>query len=707
MLKIDVEPIAPRLLNNRIAHSDYLRHTQEQAAILREIVEQGKSQSPLNNSLDYACKYTKRIQKLLIIIRQTCPSINNSSDKLVAVTPKNKDKRVRFIEPVTSSGNTNIKIASSSNLHSKLNANSELLYVKCNGCMLSDNHDLCVLDFINDVNARAKSKSVKKTSKRKVWKPTGKVFTNIGYTWRPTSQTFTIVGNACPLTRITTTAEVPLRKPTALETNTPKPIVTLVYSRKPRKSKTNVPVFQIVLWYLDSGCSKHMTGDRSQLTNFVNKFLGTIKFRNDHVAKILGYGDYVIGNVMISRVFYMEGLGHNLFSVGQFCDLTLTYCFRQHTCFIRNLEGVDLLTGSRGNNLYTLSLRDMIAFSPISRHGLVRGLPKLKFEKDHLCSACAIGKIQKKPYKPKSEDTNQEKTYLLHVDLCGPMRSPCTSRNGKKLHPKSLSIITSSSWLKYLPELLHDKLPDLSFFHVLGALCYPTNDSENLGKLQLKADIVLQPRLHEMTPATISSGLVPNPPPLTPFVPPLRTDWDILFQPMFDELLNPSSSVDRPALEVISLIAEVVALEPTVSTDSPSSTTVDHDAPSPSHSQTTPKTQFPVISNDVEEDPYLCYYDAFLTSVEPKNYKDALTQACWIEAMQEELNEFEHLEVWELVPRPDKVMVITLKWIYKVKLDELGGILKNKACLVARGYRQEEGIDFEESFAPVARLDAI
>ncbi|GJY08083.1 hypothetical protein Tco_0375137 [Tanacetum coccineum] len=313
MLKIDVEPIALRLLNNKTAHSDYLRHTQEQAVIFREIVEQGKSQNPLKNSLDSTCKYTKRIQELLIIIRQTCPSINNSSDKLMVVTPKNKDKRVRFIEPVTSSGNTNTKTASSSNLvsnkpmlyfigvkpstsasgsqpssntkkdkiqrtpsstqknkveahprtvksslknkncfvepignanvqHSKLNANSELLCVKCNGCMLFDNHDLCVLDFINDVNARTKSKSVKKSSKRKVWKPTGKVFTNIGYTWRPTGRTFTIVGNACPLTRITTTAEVPLRKPTALESDTPKPVVTLVYSRKPRKSKTNVPV---------------------------------------------------------------------------------------------------------------------------------------------------------------------------------------------------------------------------------------------------------------------------------------------------------------------------------------------------------------------------------------------------------------------------------------------------------------------------------
>ncbi|GKC51960.1 retrovirus-related pol polyprotein from transposon TNT 1-94 [Tanacetum coccineum] len=252
---------------------------------------------------------------------------------------------------------------------------------------------------------------------------------------------------------------------------------------------------------------------------------------------------------------------------------------------------------------------------------------------------------------------------------------------------------------------------------------------------------------------------------------------------MFDELLTPPSSVDCPAPEVIASIAEVVAPEPVASTGSPSSTTVNQDAPSPSNSQTTPETQSPIIPNDVEEDNHdldvahmnndsffgisipennfeasyssdviptvvqtaalnsehvtnwtkdhpldniiselerpvytrlqlyeqalFCYYDAFLTSVEPKNYKDALTQACWIEAMQEELNEFEHLEVSELVPRPDKVMVITLKWIYKVKLDELGGILKNKARLVARGYRQEEGIDFEESFAPVARLDAI
>ncbi|GJS81676.1 integrase, catalytic region, zinc finger, CCHC-type containing protein [Tanacetum coccineum] len=228
-------------------------------------------------------------------------------------------------------------------------------------------------------------------------------------------------------------------------------------------------------------------------------------------------------------------------------------------------------------------------------------------------------------------------------------------------------------------ELLHDKLLDLSFFHVFGALCYLTNDSENLGKLQPKADIDFDeltmmasehsssgPTLHEMTPAIISLGLMPNPPPSTPFVPPSRTDWDILFQPMFDELLTLPPSFDYPAIEVVALIHEVVAPVPAVSTGSPSSTNVDQDAPSPSNSQTTLETQPPVILNDVEEDnldievthigndpkwtkdhpleniigelkrpvstrlqlheqALFCYYDAFITAVEPETYKDALT----------------------------------------------------------------------------------
>ncbi|GKA89052.1 hypothetical protein Tco_0810864 [Tanacetum coccineum] len=328
-----------------------------------------------------------KINELLTNISKTCPSINNTDGKLVAVNPKNKDKRVRFTEPVTSSGNIITKIASTSNLvsnkpmlsskgvkpstsasgsqpsgntkkdniqqtpistqknkHSKLNANSELKCVKCNGCMLSDNHDLCVLDFINNVNARVKSKSIKKSSKRKVWKQQRKgdlqITMDISGTLS-TGWTFTIVGNAYPITRITTTTEVPLKKSTVLDNEIPKPVVDMVYTRKHMKSKTNVP----------------------------------------------------------------------------------------------------------------------------------REPSKTAMASEHSSSG---------------------------------------------------------------------------------------------------------PTLHEMTPATISSGLMPNPPPSTP--------------------------VDCPAPEVIAPIAEVVAPELVVSTGSPSSTTVDQDAPSPSNSQTTPETQSLIIPNDVEED---------------------------------------------------------------------------------------------------------
>nr|GEU37106.1 retrovirus-related Pol polyprotein from transposon TNT 1-94 [Tanacetum cinerariifolium] len=470
-----------------------------------------------------------------------------------------------------------------------------------------------------------------------------------------------------------------------------------------------------------------MTRDRSQLTNFVNKVLGTVKF-----------------------------------------DLEVAFC--QHTYFIRNLEGVDLLFGSQGNNLYTLSLGDMVlshicllskaskskswlwhrrlshlnfgAINHLARQGLVRGLPKLKFEKNHLCSACAMGKSKKKSHKPKSKDTNQVKLYPLHMDLCGPTR--VESVNGKKYilviiddysrftRVKGTACYTQNHSIVPLHhgktpyELLHGKLPDLSFLHVFGALCYPTNDSENLGKLQPKADIGIfigyaptkkafwiynrrtrriiktiyinfdeltimaskqsssGPALHEMTPATISSGLVPKPTSSKLFVPPSRNDWDLLFQPMFDELLTPPPSVDPPAPAVIALNVKVIAPEPAESTGSPSLTIVDQDAPSLSKSQTTLETQPLVIPHDVEED----NHDIEVAHIE-------------------ELNEFERLEVWELVSRQDKVMVITLKWIYKVKLDKLGGILKNKARLVARGYRQKDGIDFKESFSPVSRLEAI
>nr|GEY84225.1 hypothetical protein [Tanacetum cinerariifolium] len=453
--------------------------------------------------------------------------------------------------------------------------------------------------------------------------------------------------------------------------------------------------------------------ENERLLNPLNTSLDyAFKFRNDHVAKIMGYDDYKIGNVTISRVYFMEGLGHNLFSVGQFCDSDLEVAFRQHTCFIRNLDGASKTKSWLWHR--RLSHLNFGAINHLARQGLVRGLPKLKFEKDHLCSVCAMGKSKKKSHKPKSEYTNQDK----HMDLCGPMR--VESVNKKKYILVSVHRIRTDNETKFVNqmlreyyeqtpyELLHNKLSDLLFLHVFGALCYPTNDSENLRKLQPKADIGIfigyaptkkafriynrhtrrivetihidfdelmtsaskqsssGPALNEMTPVTISSGLMQKPSSSTPYVP-LRETFRIY---CFNRLQAESTGL-------------------------PSSTTIDQDTPSPSKSQTTPETQSFVIPQDVKKE----NIDIEVAHIG----NDSLFGVPIPEVASVQSSS----TVWELVPRPNKVIEITLKWIYKVKLDELGGILKNKARLVARGYRQEVGIDFKESFAPVARLEAI
>nr|GEX64586.1 retrovirus-related Pol polyprotein from transposon TNT 1-94 [Tanacetum cinerariifolium] len=467
-------------------------------------------------------------------------------------------------------------------------------------------------------------------------------------------------------------------------------------------------VVQIVLWYLDSGCSKHMTGDRSQLINFVQKFLGTVKFGNDHVTKIMGYGDYKIGNVTILRFYFMEGLGYNLFCVGQFYDSDLEVAFRQHTCFVHNLDGVDLLTGFRGNNLYTLSLRDMMAYSPIC---LLSKASKTKSwlwhrRLSHLKFGAINHLARQKSHKPKSEDTNQEKLYLLHMDLCGPMR--VESVNGKKYILVIVDDYSRFTWVKSLRS--KDEAPDfiikfLKMIQVRLKVLVRRIQTDN------RTEFVNQTlrEYYEQVGISHETSVARSP------------QQNGVVERRNRMLIEAARTiVDPQAPEVIALIADVIPPVQAKTTGSPSSTTVDQDAPSPSKSQTTPEIQSSVIPQDIEEDIHdievahmgnnplfgvpipevtsaqssstvslhifvqsdhqisqhnskwtkdhpldniigqlsrpistrlqlheqalFCYYNAFLTLVEPKTYKDALTQSCWIEAMQEELNEFERLE---------------------------------------------------------------
>ncbi|GKE49209.1 integrase, catalytic region, zinc finger, CCHC-type containing protein, partial [Tanacetum coccineum] len=234
-------------------------------------------------------------------------------------------------------------------------------------------------------------------------------------------------------------------------------------------SKTKV--VQIFPWIVDSGCLKHMTSDRSLLKKFVEKFMGTVRFGNDHFAAIIGYGDYVQGNITIFHVYYIAGLRHNLFSVGQFCDGDLEVAFRSKTCYVRNMEGDDLLTGARESNLYTISISDMAASSPVclmmykglktkqkrlshlnfdtindlTKHDLVDGLPKFKYNKEHLCSACERGKIKKSSHPPKLVPSTHSKLELLHMDLCRPMRVETIS--GKKYIPVIVDDYSRFTWV--------------------------------------------------------------------------------------------------------------------------------------------------------------------------------------------------------------------------------------------------------------------
>ncbi|GJZ96836.1 retrovirus-related pol polyprotein from transposon TNT 1-94 [Tanacetum coccineum] len=229
---------------------------------------------------------------------------------------------------------------------------------------------------------------------------------------------FTLVGNSCPLTRITPNKVVPIKESTPSSVETSKPELR-VYSRRPKNAK--------------------------KLSR-----LSFVRFGNDQIARIMRYGDYQLGNVIISRVYYVEGLGHNLFSVGQFCDADLEVAFQKNTCFIRNLEGVDLLSGSRDTNLYTISLDDMLKTSLIC---LLSKASKTKSwlwhrRLSHLNFACALGKSKKSSHQPKAEDTNQEKLYLLHMDLCGPMR--VASINGKRYILVIVDDYSRFTWVRFL-----------------------------------------------------------------------------------------------------------------------------------------------------------------------------------------------------------------------------------------------------------------
>nr|GEZ00936.1 ribonuclease H-like domain-containing protein [Tanacetum cinerariifolium]GEZ18130.1 ribonuclease H-like domain-containing protein [Tanacetum cinerariifolium] len=326
------------------------------------------------------------------------------------------------VKPTTSasrskpSGNTNNALVK----HSVRNAMFGSMYAICNKCLFDANHDMCLVDFVNDVNVCLIYKS-KRNKKIKAWKPTGKVFTYVGFKWKPTGRFFTIVGNSCPLARTTSKKIVHLKGTTHKLVETPKPDIK-VYSRRPKQIKS-------------VGSSKKIKIVESKIAN---------NSESTHLW------------------------GSNSIDVPSSSSLV-------NDRFSRSSSGVDLLSGSRDTNLYTISLDDTLkifsiyflskasktkswlwhrllshlnfsTLNKLAKDGLARGIPKLKFQKDHLCSTCALGKSKKYSHLPTAKDTNQEKLYLLHMDLCGLMRV-------ESINEKKYIIVYDYSrftWVKFL-----------------------------------------------------------------------------------------------------------------------------------------------------------------------------------------------------------------------------------------------------------------
>ncbi|GJW76994.1 retrovirus-related pol polyprotein from transposon TNT 1-94 [Tanacetum coccineum] len=327
-------------------------------------------------------------------------------------------------------------------------SNENAVCAECGTCVFNSNHDACVSRYLKDVNARTKKPNVVPISASK---PKRKANKSVATPHKKTVASDTTIQKSKSYYKElyeNTNQEwkwwIAKRCPSGY-TWTQKPLRTKkIWMPKIRKDDESTSIsptidivsritniVQLILFIVDSGCTKHMTGNLKLLCNFVEKFLGTVRFGNDQFAPILGYGDLIQGNVTIKRVYYVEGLNHNLFSVGQFCDADLEVAFRKSTCFVRDLQGNNLLTGSRGSDLYTISLQETTSSTPIcfmakasptqawlwhrrlshlnfdyitllSKKDVVTGLPKLKYVKDQLCSSCEMSKAKKKFIQDKS-----------------------------------------------------------------------------------------------------------------------------------------------------------------------------------------------------------------------------------------------------------------------------------------------------------------
>nr|GEZ06230.1 hypothetical protein [Tanacetum cinerariifolium] len=537
-----------------------------------------------------------------------------------------------------------------------MTSNVNFVCATCGKCVLNEKHDMCVLKSVNGVNSRTKMPIVVPVSTRE------------------------------PKRTVEQSVAKPLRKTVALETSNQKPrnifrklyeriscwwypkFTPSGYTRKPKYEIGNVNqnLVEIVLFIVDSGCSKHMTGNLKLLINFVEKFMGTVKVGNDQIIHILGYGDLVQGDVTIKRVYYVEGLNYNLFSVGQFCDADLEVAFRKLTCYIRDLKGNGLLTAWLWHR--RLSYLNFDTINLLSKNDIVVGLPKIKSVKDHRCSSCELGKAKRKSFQSMTTSSTKRRLQLLHMDVCGPMR--VASINGKKYVLVIVDDYSRYTWTHFLrskdetPEVLIDFLRLVPKRTSCSRILHQTSVARTP-----KQNGVVERRNHTLIEAA-------------------RTILSAAKVPLFfwAEAIATTCFTQNRSLSFVESTA-----------DAPNQRQQQHTTPLNNQTTTDPSCQVPTqaitfasteninLAETIEENAQVKndeFINIFCTPVqdrretsslirtEPNNIKESMTNSAWIELMHEELHQFDRLDVWESVNRPHCKNVINMKWLWKNKSDE-------------------------------------
>ncbi|GJW98672.1 integrase, catalytic region, zinc finger, CCHC-type containing protein [Tanacetum coccineum] len=731
---------------------------------------------------------------------------NHLEDRVVSNNSQGKKQEVEDHSRKFKFSNNKTSVTACNDSLNAKTLNVNFVCVTCGKCVLNDNHDLCVLHYINGVNSRTRkpmavpvrttepkhnvNQSVATSSKktvatdptvkksrnitRKLYEQVSKTcswwypkYTPSGYKWKPKSQKGNVNPNvSMPLGNASRTANI-------LEHKTPR-----------CSTVSNTPL-----------SSNSFAARRD------NSIHRRLWFGNDQIAPILGYGDLVQGTITIKRVYYVEGLNHNLFSVGQFCDADLEVAFRKSSCYIRDLKGNDLLTV-------------LIDFLTLVQRGLHAQVTTIRTDKGTeflnktLHAYLAKEGIRHETSTARTPEQNGvvERRNRTLVEAARTMLSAakvplffwaeaiataCFTQNRSLVIPRHE---------KTPYHIINARKPSVKFFHIFGSLCYIIRDGENLDKMKEKGDacifvgystqskayrvfnkrtrIIVETihvnfdELPQMASDHVSSDPVPqcsttvleqdslspgpqsqeNVPQVAETVT-TSNELELLYSLMFSEILNGTSPVvskssavhatdNLDKLPTVTAPENIIQAEtntenaqfdedefinifstPVQEQGETSSRHVDssnmhtfyqHHPSAQRWTKDHPLEQ--VIGNpsqsirtrrQLETDGEMCMFALTVSRTEPKNIKEAMADSAWIESMQEELHQFDRLDVWELVDRPLCKNVINLKWLWKNKRDEENTVIRNKSRLVAKGYAQKEGIDFEESFAPVARLEAI